>query len=140
MVLSVPPKTAGVTVTLVASLRRALEWFLVSVSQKVAVQMVLSLEGLVADRAQVLPLVTVSQSVLGQGRGIAEHFVTETALLRTGLAVPMGRGVGQHVRRRPAGLVTGGRAWGGREDGIDIRYSMRRCDGAGNTVGLVDAE
>ena len=87
MILSVSPETAGVAVALVAAVCRALKWFLVAVSQQVTVEMVLSLERLVTYGAQIFPLITVCQSVLGQGGGVTEHLVTEVALLGTGFAV-----------------------------------------------------
>ena len=126
MVLPVPPEAAGITVALVAALRCALEWFLVPVSEQVSVEMVLSLERLVTDGAQIFPLITVCQSVLGQGRGVAKHLVAEVTLLGSGLAVTLEeaetalwRRLSQHVEEAgaggggpPAGLVTGG--WAGR--------------------------
>ena len=51
MVLSVPSETAGVTVALVAAVSRALEGFLVPVSQEVTIEMILSLERFMADSA-----------------------------------------------------------------------------------------
>ena len=141
------PETPGVAVALVAALCRALERFLVAVSQQVPVEMVLPLERLMADGAEVLPLVAVGQPVLGQSRGVAEHFVAEAAFLGTGgLAVAPQqvpwRGLGQHQGGPGGGEIrlvpTGGRAGRGREDGGDFRY---RAGAAGQTVGrLVDAE
>ena len=66
MILSMTPKTPGVTVTLVASLCITLEWLLVSVRQQMSVEMILALECLVTHRAEILPLITVRQSVLGK--------------------------------------------------------------------------
>lgn len=42
--------------------------------------MVLSLEGLAADLAHVLPLLAVRQVVLAQGAGAAEHLPAEAAV------------------------------------------------------------
>lgn len=64
VILSMTPKTPGVTVTLVASLCITLEWLLVSVRQQMSVEMILALECLVTHGAEILPLITVRQSVL----------------------------------------------------------------------------
>ena len=83
VILPVSAQTPRVAVALVAALSVALERLLVSVRQQVPVEMILTLERLVTHRAEVLPLVTVGQPVLGQRRGVPEHLVAQVALLGT---------------------------------------------------------
>jgi hypothetical protein len=79
------PQAAGIAVAFVAALRGALKGFLVPVRQQMTVEMVLTFKGLVAHGAKIFALIAVGEPMLGQSRGIPEHFVAQIALLRTGL-------------------------------------------------------
>lgn len=70
-ILVVPTQGTRIAVGLVAEL--ASMWLLRSMRQLVTIQMILTLKGLLADMADVLPLIAMRQLMLGDGAGVAEH-------------------------------------------------------------------
>ena len=90
MVLPMTSQRPGVAVALSTPLGGAGKRLGASVCQQVTVQVVLPLEGFAADVAMVFPLLTVSQSVFGQGGGVGEGLGTDGASLRQLAATPCG--------------------------------------------------
>lgn len=82
MVLLVASQRTGIAIALVTTFHVALIGLLITMGQHVAVQMILALEGLVAQVADVLALIGVGQLVFRQCAGVGEHLPTDGAGLR----------------------------------------------------------